>query len=178
VTLSDFVFTDKPIDHARIQAALLDFGLHASCKVDTSTFTSRLPNPNHSSSLLRRRSKSRVLLFGANVEAVNMAAPTCLLKALRWEVTQKKNLKEKCGKRDLCFMSNGCGVPLGVSAVRVSRIDCMNYVSGTIEAVAVTPVKSLPRMAERYTEEEIGSDDTLDLMRYCESYIFPLLGTQ
>jgi hypothetical protein len=84
-------------------------------------------------------------------------------------------LKEK---RDLCFMSSSCGVPLGVSAVRVSRIDCMNYVSGTIEAVAVTPVKSLPRMAERCTKEEIGSDDTLDLMRYCESYIFPLLGTQ
>jgi hypothetical protein len=75
-------------------------------------------------------------------------------------------------------MSSSCGVPLGVSAVRVSRIDCMNYVSGTIEAVAVTPVKSLPRMAERCTKEEIGSDDTLDLMRYCESYIFPLLGTQ
>jgi hypothetical protein len=67
-----------------------------------------------------------------------VAAPTGLLKALHWEVTQKKNLAGRCGEGDLCFMSSSCDVPLGVSAVRVSRIGYPLI----IEAVAVVPVKA------------------------------------
>jgi hypothetical protein len=47
--------------------------------------------------LLRHRSKSRVLLFGANVEAVNMAAPTCLLKVLCWGGDPKEELEGEKG---------------------------------------------------------------------------------
>jgi hypothetical protein len=55
-----------------------------------------------------------------------------------------------------------------MSAVSVSRIACMNYVSVTIEAVAVAPVKSLLMMTERCTEEEIGSEGALGLIEYFE----------
>jgi hypothetical protein len=66
-------------------------------------------------------------------------------------------------------MGNSCDVPLRVSAGRVSRIAWMNHVSVTIVAIAFAPAKSPSRTTGRCAEEEIGSDDTLGLMRYFES---------